>query len=311
MITSSSPSTSTSLTHSAEGHHGWDRLIHSFLVRIGFTQAVAGFTADLVVLNPVWEQNIVPDALRELKDGIAALGSTSDSLGSSASETTLEPSLDERKLSYIQFSNEAPPRTQSTINKEISRFLAQKRARNDASNRAEFVYTPAQKRESLSDTQGEISPSCARVDAKPIDRDVQMKYDIAQNDEGPLSRTMHANVTETGSGSKEKGKGKEVQPKEGRSLVTAPEEKWVAAEHPGLDERLRNVETHLAWPPPPRQTPIIVPPHLRPKDETPPTVSGKDVEVLPGEKKPRKNVSSLHRAVLEKLEVKQAMDDLA
>jgi len=31
--------------------------------------------------------------------------------------------------------------------------------------------------------------SCARVDAKPIDRDKQIKYDIAKNEAGPLTRT--------------------------------------------------------------------------------------------------------------------------
>ena len=31
--------------------------------------------------------------------------------------------------------------------------------------------------------------SCARVDVKPIDRDKQIKYDIAKNEAGPLTRT--------------------------------------------------------------------------------------------------------------------------
>lgn len=32
--------------------------------------------------------------------------------------------------------------------------------------------------------------SCARVDAKPVDRDKQMKFDIAKNGEGPLTKTV-------------------------------------------------------------------------------------------------------------------------
>jgi len=35
--------------------------------------------------------------------------------------------------------------------------------------------------------------SCARVDAKPIDRDKQIKYDIAKNEAGPLTRTRVVN----------------------------------------------------------------------------------------------------------------------
>ena len=34
------------------------------------------------------------------------------------------------------------------------------------------------------------------MDAKPVDRDVQIKYDIAGNEEGPLRRTVVAAVHE-------------------------------------------------------------------------------------------------------------------
>lgn len=79
--------------------------------------------------------------------------------------------------------------------------------------------------------------SCARTDAKPINRDEQMKYDIAKNNEGPLSRTMKA------SGPK--------QPE----MSAEDEERVTAARYPALDERLQNVETHFAVryvPSPPR-----------------------------------------------------------
>ena len=32
--------------------------------------------------------------------------------------------------------------------------------------------------------------SCARIDAKPVDKDIQMKYDIAKNEDGPLLKTV-------------------------------------------------------------------------------------------------------------------------
>ncbi|KAG6885773.1 hypothetical protein C0993_009878 [Termitomyces sp. T159_Od127] len=298
-------------------------------------------------MNPDWEKNVVPDALSELVQNISALGSG-------------EVPLEQRKLDYVQLANDMPPRSQSTINKEISRFLAQNRARNNASNRAEFVYTPAQKRQRLTDDNADIGPSCARVDAKPLDRDVQIKYDIAKNEEGPLSRTMHS--SETRDSGKGKQKAKEEQP-------SSPEleQDWTASKHPGIDERLRNIEAHVAvrygrcrvlytppilsenqfpvpsaprtllarlkfleehlirlerdyppwaalhfnqpnrgWPPPPRQTPIIVPPHLRSTDSP----VAQDGDKTLGEKKMKNTGSSLHRAVLERLEVKQAMADL-
>lgn len=68
------------------------------------------------------------------------------------------------------------------------------------------------------------------------------------------------------------------------------------------------------WPPPPRPTPIIVPPRMM---ATVPTesYSSPDSEVDKGKNRAssskRGRGSSLHRAVMERLEVKRAKDDLA
>jgi hypothetical protein len=136
------------------------------------------------------------------------------------------------------------------INKSISKFLAQNRARNDASNRNEFLDSAKRKQpkppegistepvipstlDSSSSSCGQLElktdesrpPSCARTDARPLDRDVQMKYDIARNEDGPLRRTLRMSEPEVVAGGKEKEK------------TTAD----VANE-----ERLNNIETHLA-----------------------------------------------------------------
>ena len=136
------------------------------------------------------------------------------------------------------------------INKSISAFLAKNRARNNASNRSEFLYTLAEKKRKLLDDQngGDMDPipSCARTDAKPIDRDLQMKYDIAKN-EGPLRRTVKAAVGEESSAAEER---KEEQKKAAiipdASSDQDVEERATAARYPGIDERLNNVETHLS-----------------------------------------------------------------
>ncbi|KAK0503706.1 hypothetical protein EDD18DRAFT_473941 [Armillaria luteobubalina] len=57
--------------------------------------------------------------------------------------------------------NELPLPT--TLTKSISQYLSCNCARNDASNRAEFLRPPP-------DT------SCARTDVKILNRDTQMKY---------------------------------------------------------------------------------------------------------------------------------------
>ncbi|RDB16713.1 hypothetical protein Hypma_002455 [Hypsizygus marmoreus] len=326
-----------------ETYKHWDELILGFLKNLKLTQAAAGFEADMLVMNADWERKKVPDALKELTKNILLLG-TSKSTKEEESSPPEQP-LEERKLNYVRLANNAPPRSQTAINKSISTFLAQNRKRNDLSNRAEFVYTLAEKRQRLGDPTADI-PSCARVDAKPVNRDVQMKYDIAKNEEGPLSRTVH-----TVEGTEGKGKGKEMGSSGGAQLPGT--DGTLAERLPGFDERLQNIETHLAvryvpslprtfldrlhfleahiirlekeyppwaalhfnqpnrgWPPPPRLTPIIVPPQMRSvaKDKPPEDGALPAVDVSRSTKFKK---SSLHRAVLEKLEVQQAMSDLA
>ena len=129
------------------------------------------------------------------------------------------------------------------INKSISELLARNRARNDASNRAEFLHTHrrlhnGEASEVLRPSEGEgesdevESASCARTDARTVDRDVMMKFDIAKNEEGPLRRTLKVEM---------------------RNENNRPADKTIegdhsvpASRHPGLDERLKILETHLA-----------------------------------------------------------------
>ena len=89
---------------------------------------------------------------------------------------------------------------------------------------------------------------------------------------------------------------------------------------------LSDVYHFIQWPPPPRNIPIIVPPHLRgtttsSSDTTPmDAATGPGLGLLsdPSSSKPKpktkiklntKAKSSLHRAVMERLEVQKAMKD--
>lgn len=76
--------------------------------------------------------------------------------------------------------------------KDVSLLLARNRARNDVSNTVEFL--PRRPRDPEVNPDGD-TPSCARTDAKPIDRDQQMKYDIAKNEDGPLRSTPRTDQT--------------------------------------------------------------------------------------------------------------------
>jgi len=313
----------------------------------------------MLVFNPEWEKLTIPLALEEMRKGLTAVSENKET-GEGQMEDAMQVDVPPQpskptasatanstnKLAYIP--NGAQPCSPSSINKSISLFLAKNQARNDSSNRAEFLS-------SLADSDIRRK-SCARVDAKAIDRDAQMKYDIAKDDYGPLSRSAKAGLLSE--------KGKMKSPLEGEGMETKPktiikqeiDEDVPSARYPGLDERLKNIEDHIAvrfvpnpprtllarlkfledhlvklekeyppwaalhfnqpgrgWPPPPRTTPIIVPVHLRDTGSTvvgatpidPPAARSK-----PTKTKNKKPKSSLHRAVMERLEVQKAMSDL-
>ncbi|KAI0088126.1 hypothetical protein BDY19DRAFT_994532 [Irpex rosettiformis] len=365
---------STTGANTSVYHKHWDAIIATFLKEAGLSQALRGFESDMVVLNPDWEKEKVQVALKGLMEGLKTciMANTEEDENEQAKEVK-EQSLDERKLGYVHFSPGVEPRTPSTVTRSISRFLAQNRARNDASNRQEFLLSLAEKRRKLNeigDYEGVIA-SCARTDAKTQNRDLQMKFDVAKNEDGPLRKTVHANVKQEESGQSGQDNGREKA--EGGSKVK--EEDVGAERYPGLDERLKNLEEHLAvryvpspprslldrlkfiedhlvhlereyppwaalhfnqprrgWPPPPRPTPIIVPSHLtsstHPHPSSTPlvdhpfsTASTSPAESAPGtpglsakakgKQAARRDQSSLHRAVMEKLEVQKAMNDLA
>lgn len=76
---------------------------------------------------------------------------------------------------------------------------------------------------------------------------------------------------------------------------------------------------NIKWPPPPRLTPIIVPSHLTSStpdvslDSSPaaPSAPGVNARIAPSRVKPARPKSSLHRAVMEKLEIQRAIGDLS
>ncbi|KAI6166048.1 hypothetical protein EDD17DRAFT_1550402 [Pisolithus thermaeus] len=321
----------------------WDEVIRAFLKKVGLSQALKGFEDDMVVMNEDWERKVVPGAIGELVRDMMTLGKYKDG------EKPQERPLEDRKLDYIHLNGGQQPRSQSTITKSVSQFLAENRAKNDASNRSEFLRSIAEKRRRLDigEDVDEAIPSCARTDMKQLDREVQMKYDIAKNEDGPLRRTVQG-----------------VNRKEEQEKPVALSESSESKDHPALDERLKNIEAHLAvryvpapprnllsrlqfledhiiqlekeyppwaalhfnqphreWPPPPRQTPIIVPSHLTTQEVPAESTVAQHTSSGSGTpsddpsaslaKGKAKTKSSLHRAVMEKLEVQRAMSDLA
>ncbi|KAJ7693311.1 hypothetical protein B0H17DRAFT_1059704 [Mycena rosella] len=334
----------------------WDKVIKDFLTRLGLKQALSGFELDMLVMNVDFERANVPEALTELLQGILLLRK-----GDVPTTPEQNRPLDDRKLDYVHTPN---PSSQTSITKSISAFLADNRAKNDASNRAEFLHSLAEKRKRVDDEVPDVS-SCARTDAKPVDRDVQMKYDIAKNSDGPLRRTTRLKTkapeapapapatSPTSTRPKTKSMARELKKAASPVVVKAePDAKPPALHlHSGLDQRVGNIETHFSvryvpaqpdsllarlqfledhivqlerdyppwaalhfnqpnrgWPPPPRATPIIVPPHLRSGVSAAGAVPPPKVV---GGVKTKNTGSSLQRAVMDQLAMKEARSDLA
>jgi len=100
--------------------------------------------------------------------------------------------------------------------------------------------------------------SCARVDAKYVDRGSQMKYDIAKNEAGPLNRTMRKEITSgtidpsvlVGSNGPlaETPLASAAPLKAGtkRAFSLVDDQRATSTQYPALSERLDNIEKHLA-----------------------------------------------------------------
>ncbi|KAK7005810.1 hypothetical protein R3P38DRAFT_3404535 [Favolaschia claudopus] len=339
----------------------WDGVVKDFLQKISFKQALTGFESDILVMNPDFEKATVPDALKDLLQGIILIQQEDVDNPLPGQNRTLE----ERKLDYVHTKN---PASQTSITKSISAFLAQNRVNNDASNRTEFLKSLEEKKRKRDDDDAsrdnpdgddapnDVSSSCARTDAKVLDRDAQMKYDIAKNSDGPLRRTTRQKAkgpaapdaqiaAPTTTATRTKTKAAANKDKKASSPDEVKSEAASDANF-GLDKRLGSIETHFAvnyvpappdtllarlqfleehiirlekdyppwaalhfnqpnrgWPPPPRATPIIVPPNLRS------TVTS--TTALPPGVKAKNTGSSLQRAVMDQVAIKEARSDLA
>lgn len=122
------------------------------------------------------------------------------------------------------------------MTKSISSFLAKSRTRNNESNRAEFLHSLEEQRKRANNPDA-VDTTCARADAKFVDRDTQMKYDIAKNEDGPLKRTLRRKHEDDDEGedSREKQKAR-VQDVDSSSPTI----------HSGIEERLVNIEKHVS-----------------------------------------------------------------
>lgn len=113
--------------------------------------------------------------------------------------------------------------TQSEMQQRIDTFIQAKRQEVDASNRAEFLSRP---------DPSSADVTCARTDAREINRNIQMKLDIVNNEDGPLARSLLSSSDHVRIGE---------QP----SSVSSSSLSSNKNQHEGAIERIKNIEQHL------------------------------------------------------------------
>ncbi|KAI9308629.1 hypothetical protein BJ944DRAFT_259859 [Cunninghamella echinulata] len=106
------------------------------------------------------------------------------------------------------------------VQQRIDTYIQAKQQDIDTSNRAEFL--------SRSDPKGE-DITCARADAREINRNIQMKFDIVNNEDGPIARSLVSNTTQSSSSTNTNNNNNNN----------------IMNNHIIVDERLKNIESHL------------------------------------------------------------------
>ncbi|KAI9244816.1 hypothetical protein BDA99DRAFT_528720 [Phascolomyces articulosus] len=104
--------------------------------------------------------------------------------------------------------------THDEIQQRIQTFIQAKQSEVDASNRTEFLSR-------VDPSSSELT--CARADAREINRNIQMKFDIVNNEDGPLARSLMSSNDH-------------VQISTGSATTTMES---------ALEERIQNIEQHL------------------------------------------------------------------
>ncbi|KAJ2961491.1 hypothetical protein NQZ79_g3270 [Umbelopsis isabellina] len=207
----------------------WASSFQMFFKDIGFTETHNAFENDLIMLSDDNSKRIsqsisqlLTNLLPIIENDNNAVGFTSTNEISTAivdspdnakrkrsEEDEKDSNLDKKikKMNPDQIQIRA---TNEELRKRIEKFIQAKKSEVDASNRTEFL----QRKES------DENEGCARTDAREIDRSIQMKFDIVNNEDGPLQRSLVTSASHVKVGS-------------------------TIRKESGADERLQNLEDHL------------------------------------------------------------------
>lgn len=183
-----------------ESKLSWNKELSQFLQDIGLVETSACFESELIVLS---RQNMekLPKALETLVEKLLVslerhvnakeevlektdkshpdlLVSKRKRSGNEEEETEEEERDRVKRLDSEQIQIRA---TTKEVDQRMNTFIQAKRNELDESNRTEFL--------SRHDPSAD-DVTCARTDAREINRNIQMKFDIVNNEDGPLARSL-------------------------------------------------------------------------------------------------------------------------
>lgn len=183
-----------------ESKLSWNKELSQFLQDIGLVETSACFESELIVLS---RQNMerLPKALETLVEKLLVslerhvnakeevlektekshpdlLVSKRKRSGNEEEEIEEEERDRVKRLDSEQIQIRA---TTKEVDQRMNTFIQAKRNELDESNRTEFL--------SRHDPSAD-DVTCARTDAREINRNIQMKFDIVYNEDGPLARSL-------------------------------------------------------------------------------------------------------------------------
>ncbi|KAI8372248.1 hypothetical protein EDC96DRAFT_500443 [Choanephora cucurbitarum] len=181
----------------------WNEKLSSFFKEIGLVETGECLESELVVLSreqlerlPAALESLVERLLESLEHHIEAKEQLIDQPDATHADLLVQKrkrprTEDQEKQFKEEEEKERTKRlngeqvqiraTSGEVKQRITTFIQAKRNELDESNRTEFLS-----RHDL--TTDDVT--CARTDAREINRNIQMKFDVVNNEDGPLARSL-------------------------------------------------------------------------------------------------------------------------
>lgn len=189
---------------SKEERLSWNAEMSQFFKNIGLIETAECLESELMVLShnqlenlPVALESLVEKLLESLERHVDAKEHTLGNKDKTHKDLLIQK---RKRLNNEDEQNEEDERervkrlngeqiqiraTTKEVDQRVDTFIQAKRNELDESNRTEFLN----RHETSAD-----DVTCARTDAREINRNIQMKFDIVNNEDGPLARSLIHNT---------------------------------------------------------------------------------------------------------------------